>query len=58
MNSTSVVSLLHTKNGLKRKGIASHQLSLEKPLQLDLERVKSNANDEQAKTLISAQFEV
>ena len=57
LKSTSLVNLLHTKKGLERKGICSHQLTVDRLLQLDLERVKTNATDEEAKNIISKQFE-
>lgn len=57
LKSSSLVSLLHTKKGLKRKGITSHQLILDQQLQIDLENVKSNATDEEAKYLISQKFQ-
>ena len=39
-------------------GIAIHQLKINKPHELDLEKVKSNGIDEQAKNLISSQFKL
>ena len=57
LKSTSLVSLLHIKNGLRNKGISSHQLTADRQLLLDLRKVKSNATDEEVKNILSKQFE-
>ena len=57
LKNTSLVSLLHVKNGLKRKNIQSHQLTLGQKLEKDLQGVKSNATDEEAKRLILEKFQ-
>ena len=57
LKSTSLVSLLYTKSGLKRKGIKSHQLTLDDQLRKDLETVKSNATNEEAKALLLKKFQ-
>lgn len=56
MKINSLVNLLHNKNGLNMKGIPSNQLIADRQL-LDLKRVMGNATDEEAKNLISKQYE-
>ena len=46
----SLVSLLHTKHGLKRANISAHQLLLNAKLRSALKCVKSNATAEESST--------
>ena len=49
---TSLVSLLRIKNGLKLAGIPAHNLSLENSLKSALKDMKTEATDEECKKIL------
>lgn len=54
----SLVSLLHTKSGLKRKGISSDQLQVDGKLVRDMGKIICNATDEECKKILLEKFKL
>ena len=52
LKNTSLISIIHVKIDLKRKGIYSYGLTLDNKLKKDLTSVKSNATDKETKEFI------
>lgn len=53
---TSLVSLLHVKNALRKDGISAHQLPWDDNLRRALEHIESNATDEQCQNILREKF--
>lgn len=52
----SLVGLLHTKYGLKRKGITSDQLQVSEQLIKDMKKIESGATDAECKKILLEKF--
>lgn len=52
----SLVGLLHTKYGLKRKGITSDQLQVSEQLIKDMKKIESSATDAECKKILLEKF--
>ena len=56
LKTTSLVSLLHIKNGLKIDGISAQNLVLDDSLKSALKDIKTEATDEECKNIIYEKF--